>query len=331
MLHVFVSVLFSCDVSAAVVLQHCYCVIASTLVLLQVEGEVALNGLESLTTPDVLSQLLRVLVSSLAEQCRLACACVFVPRATGGSKRCRYIPGVAAECLGRSSQHCSLTPGKCRGRLFPCHIPALQAAADDLQRHAVAHATTASAAAYRNADAALAWVPPLELLAACMRCEYIFSAAAALCRVFGSEPPALAIVNRTLHQLLRQLQQQVEAAAAAGNNEGQGGREGGKGSKLPEAECDILVPLLSCSEKQALQRMLVRFTGSSETSEGAAATAAAPWDVSLPWPPFAQEYVFLLLSHAGGAQQQPRQHWRFYFREQHGDRAFAVATERPFS
>ena len=309
-------------------LQWCYhCAAAAAALLVQIEGEGALHGLESLTAPDLLGQLLRLLVASLAEQCRLACACVLASSRSQRSRRCIYTPGVAAAFFGDSSSIC-------KGRLFPCHIPALQAAADDLQRHAVAHSARAAADA---ANDQLAWLPPLPLLAACMRCEFIFSAAAGLCRLCGTDPPALAIVNRALQLLLLRLQQQEQtaaAAAAAGSSSTE--REDGKSlseRKLPEAECDILVPILSCSEKRALQKMLSRCHPESKTTSAAtSAASAAPWEAVLPWPPFAQEFVLLLQPHTSEGKQQDLQQrkWAFYCRAQHSDSAFAVTGERCF-
>ncbi|KAL8269436.1 hypothetical protein Esti_006626 [Eimeria stiedai] len=268
-----------------------------------VEGEVALHGLESLSTPDVVGQMLRILVASLVEQCRLACACLFDPNRSNGIRRCLYTPGVAAECLTQKSSTIRrhLAAGKCRGRLFPCHLPALQASADDLQRHAIAHVAAATAAGAR--DDALAWVPSLELLAACMRCEYMFSAAAALCRVFGSKPAALLIVNRTLHQLLQQLLQHEGVAAAGASSRRSGCHEECHADKVPEAECDLLLPLESCSEKQALQRMLLRYSGGTGAPNAVQESAASPWNARLPWPPFAQEYVYMLLSHTEASKR----------------------------
>ncbi|KAL8428511.1 hypothetical protein ACSSS7_007176 [Eimeria intestinalis] len=293
-----------------------------------VEGEVALHGLESLSTPDVAGQLLRVLVASLVEQCRLACACLFDPGRSNGIRRCLYTPGVAAECLTQKSSTIRrhLAAGKCRGRLFPCHLLALQASADDLQRHAIAHVGAAAGAG--ASENALSWVPSLELLAACLRCEYMFSAAAALCRVFGTKPAALLIVNRTLHQLLRQLLQQERIAAAAASSHRSGCHEECQADNVPEAEGDLLLPLLSCSEKQALQRMLLRYSGGRRSPDEARESAASPWDARLPWPPFAQEYVYLHLSHTEIPKRGQR--WRFYCREQHGDRALATVRERNF-
>ncbi|KAL8434905.1 hypothetical protein Efla_000716 [Eimeria flavescens] len=292
-----------------------------------VEGEVALHGLESLTAADVAGQCVRILVASLVEQCRLACACLFEAKRSSAIRRCLYTPGVAAECLTyRSSvlrRH--LSAGKCRGLLFPCHLPAIQAVADDLQRHAIAHAARTTSA--RGKDNKLAWVPSLALLAACMRCEYLFSAAAALCRVLGTKLPALAIVNRTLDLLLQQLLQQEQVAAAAAATQEGGTDEESRAHKPPEAEFDLLVPLLSCDEKRALQRMLLRYSGDTSSPAAMEESAASPWDITLPWPPFAQEYVFLQLAHKEGAQWQQ---WRFYCREQHGDRAFATVKERAF-
>ncbi|CDJ53107.1 hypothetical protein, conserved [Eimeria brunetti] len=287
-----------------------------------VEGEGALHGLESLTATEVLGQLLRVLVASLVEQCRLACACVLVSSGSQESRCCTYSPGVAAAHFGHNSSGC-------KGQLFPCHIPALQTAADDLQRHAIAHAAGAAPAA---AEDGLAWLPPLALLAACMRCEYIFSAAVGLCRLVGTDPPALAVVNRALQLLLLRLHQQEEAAATAeassstfrGDNGDQAGR------KLPEAECDILVPVLSCSEKWALQQMLSRCHGSTtNTAAATGGTPAPPWEAVLPWPPFAQEFIFVLEPHTSDwKQKEPQRKWAFYCREQHADRTFAAAGER---
>ncbi|KAL8454974.1 hypothetical protein Emag_001227 [Eimeria magna] len=293
-----------------------------------VEGEVALHGLESLSTPDVLGQLLRILVASLVEQCRLACACLFDPSGSTGIRRCLYTPGVAAECLTQKSSTIRrhLASGKCRGRLFPCHLPALQASADDLQRHAIAH--VAAAAPAGTGEDALVWVPSLNLLAACMRCEFMFSAAAALCRVFGSKPAALLMVNRTLHQLYQQLLQHERIAAAAISSGKSGCHGECQADNVPEAECDLLLPLLSCSEKLALQQMLQRYSGDTGISLALRESGASPWDARLPWPPFAQEYAYLLLSHAEASKRGQR--WRFYCREQHGDRALAIVRERSF-
>lgn len=298
-----------------------------TFYLLQVEGEVALHGLESLTAPDFLGQILRILVASLAERCRLACACVLVGSGSHESKRCKFTPGVVAACSGHSGTYSN---DRCKGRFFPCHIPAMQAAADELQRHAVAHAATTAAA--RSSDG-LAWVPPVALLAACMRCEFMLSAGAGLCRVLGTDPSALAVVNRALQLLLHRLQQQGNAAETAGSTcTREADEDSQKGGKVLESECDILVPVLSCSEKRALQRVLHRCSGTAETSlDASSRSGVPPRDCVLPWPPFAEEYVFLLLPCASdGVQQKQQQKWRFYCREQHGDRAFAVAQERCF-
>ncbi|CDJ28146.1 uncharacterized protein EMH_0014020 [Eimeria mitis] len=317
-------------VFVAATLLYCLSVGAAVCFALQVEGEGALHGLESMTVTELLGQLLRVLVASLVEQCRLACACVLVGNGQE-STCCIYAPGVAAARFGRSSSGC-------KGQWFPCHIPALQAAADDLQRHAIAHAAGASTAAAAAADDGLAWIPSLSLLAACMRCEFMFSAAVGLCRLVGTDPPSLAVVNRALQLLLLRLQQQEQAAAAevaaaaATSSTGRGDKETHAVRRLPEAECDILVPILSCSEKRALQQMLNRCHDEAKnTSAAAAATAAPPWEAVLPWPPFAQEFVLLLQPHtADGKQQDAQRQWAFYCREQHADRAFAVTGGRYF-
>ncbi|OEH79812.1 hypothetical protein cyc_01415 [Cyclospora cayetanensis] len=240
-----------------------------------VEGEMALHGLESLTAPDLLGHLLRILVASLSEQCRLACACVLAaaPFCDGGIRRCLYTPGVAAVCFersGRGVHATNSTSTSCRGALFPCHIPALQAAVDDLQRHAIAHAATIPAAAFKDGSS---WIPSVALLAACLRCL-----------------------------------------------------EGWQAGECPDAECDILVPILSCSEKRALQHVLHRCSGDLDC-DSAMGTSDDPWDVRLPWPPFAEEYIFLSQPAETGAHEH---RGRFYCRKQHGDRAFAVAIERSF-
>ncbi|XP_026191950.1 LOW QUALITY PROTEIN: uncharacterized protein LOC34618429 [Cyclospora cayetanensis] len=294
----------------------------------EVEGEMALHGLESLTAPDLLGHLLRILVASLSEQCRLACACVLAaaPSCDGGIRRCLYTPGVAAVCFersGRGVHATNSTSTSCRGALFPCHIPALQAAVDDLQRHAIAHAATIPAAAFKDGSS---WIPSVALLAACLRCEYMFSAAAGLCQVFGTDPAALPIVRRALQLLLQQLQQQEHAAARGTIEQRTTGLEGWQAGECPDAECDILVPILSCSEKRALQHVLHRCSGDLDC-DSAMGTSDDPWDVRLPWPPFAEEYIFLSQPAETGAHEH---RGRFYCRKQHGDRAFAVAIERSF-